>query len=303
MNSVGIASISLRGLGPNRSLVLVNGKRMVPINALMVTDVNAIPSALVQRVETITGGASAVYGADAIGGVTNFILRDNFQGIQLDGQYGTTEAGDGAETRMSAVFGANSSDGKGNIAIGAEYYNRDAELAVNNSFYTDRYQDPYAAGYFAFLQGTTGLDCQFNCASQGAVNGVFFGGPAPAGKSVYNNFFANTGTFRPVTFNADGTVFANNSPSASAKYNPNNPWTFYPYKVIDGSHFYSAANPAGTEVFNGIKWENSGSSSARRRIGTRCSRRDTTTSRTTCRSSRAGLSRKARRARRCSARA
>ena len=126
VNSVGIASISLRGLGPNRSLVLVNGKRTMPINALMVTDVNSIPSALVQRVETITGGASAVYGADAIGGVTNFILRDNFQGIQIDSQYGSTENGDGAETRLSAVFGANSSDGKGNIAIGAEYYNRDA---------------------------------------------------------------------------------------------------------------------------------------------------------------------------------
>ena len=257
VNSVGIASISLRGLGPNRSLVLMNGKRTVPINALMVTDVNSIPSALVQRVETITGGASAVYGADAIGGVTNFILRDNFQGIQLDGQYGTTENGDGAETRMSAVFGANSSDGKGNIAIGAEYYNRDAEMAINNEFYTDRYKDPYAAGYFAFLQGTTGLDCQFNCASTAAVNGVFFGGPAPAGQSVYNNAFSNTGTFRPVTFNADGTVFANNSPAAIAKYNPNNPWTFYPYKVIDGSHFYSAANPSGTQVFDGIKWENS----------------------------------------------
>ncbi len=146
VNSVGIASISLRGLGPNRSLVLVNGKRTVPINALMVTDVNSIPSALVQRVETITGGASAVYGADAIGGVTNFILRDNFQGIQIDSQYGATETGDGAETRLSAVFGANSSDGKGNIAIGAEYYNRDAALAVNNDFYTARYNDPYAAG-------------------------------------------------------------------------------------------------------------------------------------------------------------
>ena len=68
VNSVGIASISLRGFGPNRSLVLVNGKRPTPINALMVTDVHGVPSALVQRVETITGGASAVYGADAIGG-------------------------------------------------------------------------------------------------------------------------------------------------------------------------------------------------------------------------------------------
>ena len=75
VNSVGIASISLRGFGPNRSLVLVDGKRPVPINSLMVTDINSIPSALIQRVETITGGASAVYGADAVGGVTNFVCR------------------------------------------------------------------------------------------------------------------------------------------------------------------------------------------------------------------------------------
>src|SRR5690606_17209216 len=63
VNSVGIASISLRGFGSNRSLVLVDGRRVVPINSLMVTDINSIPSALIERVETITGGASAVYGA------------------------------------------------------------------------------------------------------------------------------------------------------------------------------------------------------------------------------------------------
>src|SRR4029078_13502704 len=75
VNSGGIASISLRVLGPNRSLVLMNGKRTVPINALMVTDVNSIPSALVQRVETITGGASAAYGADADGRGTHCTER------------------------------------------------------------------------------------------------------------------------------------------------------------------------------------------------------------------------------------
>ena len=73
VNSVGIATISLRGFGPNRSLVLLDGRRAVPANALMVTDVNSIPSTLLERVEIISGGASAVYGADAIGGVTNFM--------------------------------------------------------------------------------------------------------------------------------------------------------------------------------------------------------------------------------------
>jgi len=257
VNSVGIASISLRGLGPNRSLVLVNGKRTVPINALMVTDVNSIPSALVQRVETITGGASAVYGADAIGGVTNFILRDNFQGIQIDSQYGATENGDGAETRLSAVFGANSSDGKGNIAIGAEYYNRDAQLAVNNDFYTARYNDPYAPGYFAFLQGTSNLDCQSTCPSAGAINGVFFqnsGGVPPAGQNVFSPVGAPI--FRTFTFNANGTVFVPGSASGLARYNPNNSWFFHPVKAIDNSIPYNAATLGATsKVIDTLKWD------------------------------------------------
>ena len=85
VRSVGIASVSLRGFGPNRNLVLVNGKRPTPINALMVTDINSVPSSLIERVEIITGGASAVYGADAVGGVTNFILKDDFEGFEFDG--------------------------------------------------------------------------------------------------------------------------------------------------------------------------------------------------------------------------
>ncbi len=255
VNSVGIASISLRGLGPNRSLVLVNGKRTTPINALMVTDVNSIPSALVQRVETITGGASAVYGADAIGGVTNFILRENFQGIQIDSQYGAAETGDGAETRLSAVFGANSSDGKGNLAIGAEYYNRDAAYVVNNDFYTARYNDPYASGTFStFLQGTANLDCQTTCPSVAAINGVFFGGPAPAGKSVFSPVGANI--LRTFTFNQDGTVYVPSSAAGFAKYNPAvNTQTFHPSRVLDGSIPYNAANPGASQEIDSIKWD------------------------------------------------
>ena len=142
VNSVGIASISLRGFGPNRSLVLVDGHRPVPINALMVTDINGIPSALIERVEIISGGASAVYGADAIGGVTNFILRDDFEGFEVDAQYGTTEAGDGEESRVSAVFGANFADGRGNVTMGVEVYDREPVLEIDRDVYTDRCADP-----------------------------------------------------------------------------------------------------------------------------------------------------------------
>ena len=248
VNSVGIASISLRGFGANRSLVLVNGKRVVPINALMVTDVNSIPSALIQRVETITGGASAVYGADAVGGVTNFILRDNFEGLEVDSQIGVSDNGDGQESRFSAVFGANLSDGKGNLAIGVEKYSRDAAIGKNNQFYRDSYNNPRDPGYFFFLQGTSAFDCQFNCPGHETVNGVF-GTTTGSGPQVWN--WAGFNGFRQYAFNYDGTVFANGSPAGLAKFKGNgDAYTFFPAQALDGSRPGTT-----TQEFTGLKWE------------------------------------------------
>ena len=247
VNSVGIASISLRGFGPNRSLVLVNGKRTVPINALMVTDVNSIPSALIQRVETISGGASAVYGADAVGGVTNFILRDNFEGLEVDSQYSTSRNGDGQESTISAVFGANLSDGRGNLAVGVEHYNREAAIAKNNKFYTDSYNNPYDPGYFFFLQGTSGLDCQFTCPSQGAVNAVF-GVQSPTDPQVFN--WAAPNFFRTFAFNGDGTVFVSNSEAGLSHYTGGPHFTFYPSRGLDAS-----LPGTTTQEINTLKWE------------------------------------------------
>ena len=79
--TAGASTISLRGLGANRNLVLIDGYRAVPVNATMAVDVNSIPAAAIQRVEVITGGASSVYGADAVAGVVNFILKRDFEGI------------------------------------------------------------------------------------------------------------------------------------------------------------------------------------------------------------------------------
>ena len=179
-NSVGIASISLRGFGPNRSLVLIDGKRPVPINSLMVTDVNGVPSSLIQRVETITGGASAVYGADAVGGVTNFILRKDFEGFEFDGQYGLTEAGGGEESRISALFGANFADDRGNVTFGAERYQREEALEVDRDWYQDVYNNPDANGYFFFLQGSNAYSCDPNCPTWGAAKAVLGGGANPS---------------------------------------------------------------------------------------------------------------------------
>src|SRR5690606_28269673 len=92
-NTVGASTVSLRGLGPNRNLVLINGRRAMPVNATMVVDTNSIPSAAIARVEVISGGASAVYGADAVGGVVNFVLKDDFEGASVDVRLGDTQHG------------------------------------------------------------------------------------------------------------------------------------------------------------------------------------------------------------------
>src|ERR1700733_13145540 len=89
----GIATADLRGLGPQRTLVLVDGRRLGPgdpstTNPNPAPDLDQIPTILVERVDVVTGGASATYGSDAVAGVINFIMKKNFEGIQIDGQYG-----------------------------------------------------------------------------------------------------------------------------------------------------------------------------------------------------------------------
>jgi iron complex outermembrane recepter protein len=247
VNSVGIASISLRGFGPNRSLVLMDGRRIVPINSLMVTDINAIPSALIERVETITGGASAVYGADAVGGVTNFILRQDFEGFDLDAQYGTTDEGGGEESRVGAVFGANFDDGRGNIAMGVEAYNREAVLEIDREAFRDRYADPNAAGTFTFLQGTTHYNCVLNCPTTAAVNGVF--ADRPPGTNVFSPIAANVQ--RQFVFNADETIFVSNSAAGLSSFRGGPNFTFFEQDV------FNASIPGNTTVMDGLKWHNS----------------------------------------------
>ncbi|WP_169053501.1 TonB-dependent receptor domain-containing protein [Alteraurantiacibacter aquimixticola] len=138
----GAATVNLRGIGTNRTLVLVNGRRAQPVNAALLVDLNTIPTAAIENVEVITGGAAAVYGADAIAGVVNFILRDDFEGIELSAQAGITEQGDGETYQGSALVGGNFADGNGNAMIGATWSKREEALQRNRDFYTDAWADP-----------------------------------------------------------------------------------------------------------------------------------------------------------------
>jgi iron complex outermembrane recepter protein len=121
--------LDLRNLGENRTLVLVNGKRHVagvPNSAAV--DINSIPQDLIEKVDVLTGGASAIYGADGVSGVVNFVLKRNFEGISARGQAGISSRGDAGTQFGSIVAGTNFADSKGNIAVAYEY-DRSARLS------------------------------------------------------------------------------------------------------------------------------------------------------------------------------
>jgi iron complex outermembrane receptor protein len=120
--SGGQATISLRGLGPQRTLVLINGRRATPSNTGGYTDLNMIPVSLIGRVEVLRDGASTVYGSDAIAGVVNIITRDDVEGFEAFGQYDVTSEGDGQIYRYGLTFGR-SFDG-GRFTANLEYFDR-----------------------------------------------------------------------------------------------------------------------------------------------------------------------------------
>jgi outer membrane receptor protein involved in Fe transport len=145
-NTPGIASISLRGLGANRSLVLINGRRVVPSNASMVVDINTIPQAAIERVEAISGGASATYGADAVAGAVNFILRDNFEGMEINAQTSSTQRNDDFEYNVSGIMGSNFAGGKGNVTFAFQTNKRNKALQRDRKWYRELWADPSIGG-------------------------------------------------------------------------------------------------------------------------------------------------------------
>jgi outer membrane receptor protein involved in Fe transport len=144
LGTSGLNLLDLRGLGTARTLVLVNGRRHVGgdvLNTGVSVDVNTIPTDLIERVDVVTGGNSAVYGSDAIAGVVNFVLKDNYDGVQLRGQGGQSKYGDADSYFISGLVGKNFASGRGNVAVNVEYARQDQAwgssrpwLNSNNAF-------------------------------------------------------------------------------------------------------------------------------------------------------------------------
>jgi len=205
-SSNGRAFIDLRGLGANRNLVLMDGRRpMGQAGGGTIVDSNTIPAALIDRIEIITGGAAATYGADAIAGVVNFIMKKDFDGLEINPQYRVTEESDGEEINFDLTFGSNFAGGRGNAVFAATYFDRQAIYKGARDFAA---QAQGATSIFPNGSWSTGA----NTPSQAAVDALF--GPGNC---------LNNGGSRGFGFNPDGSPFctgvANNSAFNIFNYN------------------------------------------------------------------------------------
>lgn len=140
---IGAAEVDLRGLGPGRSLVLLNGRRVAPTGIGNSVDLNMIPQIMIDRVEIITGGTSAVYGSDAIAGVVNFVTKDDYSGFGIEAGLMMAEPGDAESYDLNLAYGHNFSNGRGNVSIIANILEREPLLAAEREFTSVYYLDDW----------------------------------------------------------------------------------------------------------------------------------------------------------------
>lgn len=134
----GRASINLHGLGSNRNLVLLDGKRLPLSDVNGNVDINIIPESIIGGIDVITGGASAVYGSDAMSGVVNFKIMRDFEGIRADTQYNISERGDAAKFNASLALGTKFAEGRGNLLAAFSYTTQDPIQGSARSFFNDK---------------------------------------------------------------------------------------------------------------------------------------------------------------------
>lgn len=183
------ASVDLRGLGPSRNLVLLDGRRLPPGSVTNIVNLNVIPSAIIDRVEVISGGASTAYGSDAISGVVNLITTTP-DGVTLNVDLGTSGEGDAERTAISLMWGGVSEDGRSTSMFAIDYFERQELIAGDRDFYLNANQSGLAPD--------GNMDWGINGPSQAAMDAVF---------GSYGFAPGTVSATRPVGVNADGTLF------------------------------------------------------------------------------------------------
>lgn len=208
-SGTGVATVDLRDLGSARTLVLINGRRVIGgVAGTPNVDLNIIPTQFLQQVDVLTGGASSLYGSDAVAGVVNFVYKRDFEGIEANGQIGQTEQGDDLRYQANLTVGTNVADGRGNIMVHFGYSNEEGVLSRDraNTFTDD----------FDTFRLTGNVD------DFGTSSAPFFSSGPPQGRFDVNGsassaddftFDPVTGVLRPCfssnggTCNAPGTAF------------------------------------------------------------------------------------------------
>lgn len=198
----GRANANLRGLGIQRTLVLLDGRRMQPSDSLGAIDLNTIAPALIESVEVITGGASAVYGSDAIAGVVNVKLRRKFEGLEFDAQYGISDRNDAEGLSLSGTIGGSFADGRGHAVVSVGYYDRQGSFRGSRPYFKE-------SGIASALIGGAVTASNSNLPTQAALNAVFSQyGP---GTPVRN---------ASIGINSDGTLFTLAGPVLNLRGSP-----------------------------------------------------------------------------------
>ncbi|MBY8829854.1 TonB-dependent receptor domain-containing protein [Hephaestia mangrovi] len=188
----GQASLDLRGLGQQRTLILVDGRRVQPSASDGSVDLNTIPADLVQSVEIITGGASAVYGSDAVTGVVNLKLRQDVTGVELSAKTGVTERGDGSTYDLNLLAGGKFANGRGSALLSIGYSRRDIAPFTNRDYL--RGQVLTASNPRTLLNVSAA-----NLPSQAAVDSIF---------SAYGYAPGTVSRSLQLSFNRDGTLYS-----------------------------------------------------------------------------------------------
>ncbi|OAO03887.1 TonB-dependent receptor [Sphingomonadales bacterium EhC05] len=206
----GSSFVNLRGIGSQRNLVLLDGRRFVPADTTGRVDLNSIPLAVIERTDVLTGGATTTYGADAISGVINFITKRDFAGVEVNLSEQITEQGDGNVFRADMTIGANFDDGRGNVVLSVGYQDQDPVFQGDRSF-----------GEFnvsSFSGNAGGSSNAIPAVVVGPIPGGF-GQIAPDGQSVLSGVFDRPFNFNP--FNLFQTPFERFNIYGSGRYEIN----------------------------------------------------------------------------------
>jgi outer membrane receptor protein involved in Fe transport len=216
--NAGQSNVDLRGLGANRNLVLVDGRRPMVSASDQTVDLNTIPQALIESIEIITGGAGAAYGADAIAGVVNIKTKRNFEGIDVRATYSNaTEEWDSQDYGVAVTLGGNFAEGRGNAVVAFDYANREELVKGQREFAAVATSTTTAIPEGIYRQSTNGP-------SQAAVDALF------ARYNAMGPVLAAEG----LGFNADGTLFSIgsfNTPRDALNYR-------YPIDLNVNTRFY-----------------------------------------------------------------